>query len=161
MPLVTCDRCSYLSRVPDILRSYRLSDHVRITVEQKYAFCKQCSQVVNAEYIPTLTELNAALTEFVEANDPAGIKFLEEQIAWLKTRLSPARCLECGSSQIIFATVDEETDTAILEHPDCGGILFIRARGFELNRLWIFYTPEGQKIATYEVFPSRGLVNRD
>ncbi len=161
MPLITCNRCSHQSRISDILRSYGISDQVKVTIEQQYAFCKHCSGAVNAEYVPTLAELNAVLAEFIEANETEWIKGLEERIAWRQTRQSPARCLECGSTDIICAVVDEETNIATLEHPGCGGTLLIRTRGFELNRLWILYTSEGEKTGTYEVFASRGLVKRE
>ena len=137
-----CSRCSYERRIDDILRSYSISDKAHLTIRQRCAFCKQCSQVVRAEYIPTTEVIETELAEAKTLNAEEWIPDLLSYLDWRKTRVSPPRCLECGSTEIILSEIDERDDDDDIErikHPDCGGTITISPRGFSLNRLWIFY----------------------
>jgi hypothetical protein len=168
----------------DILRSYKLrDDDYGITIRQGFAWCGAYRQVVYAERLEELPALETELQQDALRGEefysglalPPGRDWREERdrhlselrcrIEWRRSRVSPPKCLECGSSSILLIPVtddddDENGESPEIEHPDCGGCLRVVAVGLARSRDWVFYTPEGDKIATYEAFPSKGLVQR-
>jgi hypothetical protein len=108
--------------------NYRLPNGSALHIEQQEAWCPICNRFVVAERIPTIEELEQALIE-LSLGDAQRLKLLalsgrpiaEEatelvrRLEWRRTRLSPARCLECGSPAIRPLPPDDE-----FSHPATG-----------------------------------------
>ncbi|MFN0021422.1 MAG: hypothetical protein ACKVP0_24490 [Pirellulaceae bacterium] len=75
---------------------------------------------------------------------------LRRRIKWRRSRQSPPKCLECGSTDLlVIPETDEENENQSpqgIEHPGCNGLLQVRGIGFSQNRAWIIYTSEGKKL---------------
>src|SRR5690349_7122426 len=116
-----CDQCSYEAEFVDQLRSYEVLDGSTVWIEQAFVWCDACREVRWGEKVPDLAELERKLAS-TRARDPKLVDFflsldskyetldeqiarriaeLESQIAWRRRRVSPPRCLECGSTEII------------------------------------------------------------
>jgi hypothetical protein len=181
----SCSRCSYQRRLHDILRSYKLCDDDHgITIRQTFAWCEACRHVVHAERLEDLSVLKSEFDHYTVQGEEfyswmglsRGSDWREERerhlnnlrrrIEWRESRANPPKCLECGSTNVlVFPETDDDNDECEQEpeinHPDCDGRLRVPCVGFALSRDWVFYTPDGDKIATYEAFPSKGLVKRE
>jgi hypothetical protein len=162
--VIFCDQCDYTKRLSQGLRSYEFADGQRLTIKSTFAWCSSCNDIVWAETMPGVSELQSQLEETTEdlAHITEGdegdwrlqyhkwIKDLNLRIEWRKGRVSPPKCLQCASTSILSANqlYDEPADNDYwrLEHPDCGGTIDIRSGGLSLNRLWLIYTPEGDRI---------------
>jgi hypothetical protein len=158
---ITCNSCDYGKRMSDQLRSYQLDGDERLTIRQAFAWCSTCKEIVWAEVIQDIQTLEDELTEwlvFLESpHDDIGDDYPHEQtmsqrIAWRRMRVSPPKCLECGSTEVSFAKEieDEERETEYWEfiHPECGGLIHIKGDSLVLNRSWTLYTPEGDLIGS-------------
>lgn len=69
------------------------------------------------------------------------VRELGARIAWRRIRTSPARCLECGSTDILPLQRSETrsgNDKLTLT----------------LDRRWIRYSPEGERRQAYEMYPT-------
>ena len=100
---------------------YQLDDGVSLSVEQTGAWCYDCSMVVAAEHVPSLAALDARIANL---DDPNHILLVgigraaldRERIAlpirrsWRSRRESPARCLECGSTDIFALDANDCTE---------------------------------------------------
>jgi hypothetical protein len=166
-----CDACGYTARLRHILRSYKCGDGLpdRVTIEQAPAWCAGCRAVVSAETIPGVDTIQRDIDSCTDADDESQehLDRLRRRLAWRKERQAGPKCLECGSQDLAFVRIEEPEDEELdqeeiihpMEHPGCGGTLaIVNWNGFSLNRLWIFYTPDGDKIDTFEASPSKGLV---
>jgi Zn ribbon nucleic-acid-binding protein len=168
-----CSVCGYHRRLAeDILRSYKLDEDVRVTIPVAYGWCECCAAVTVVEALPSLAKIDGDIA-FVDGegngdNSQQCREHLQCLRRWRANRISPAKCLECGSTRFErFEEIEEfnelsdwDEEWRPLIHPGCGGTLTLRGVGFSRSRIWFFYTPEGDKIAAYDVYASRGLVRR-
>jgi hypothetical protein len=159
---------------------YEFADGASIRLRPTIAWCCNCSDFVDAEWIPSLAELRS---ELVELNDPKSSRtswftfavppfdkppFIErsaqlhakakdeaaKRIEWRALRQSAPRCLICGTTDIRFPNDDQSVDI-----PGRGTAL-VECVGMCSTEFcnW-FYTPEGIRIArdtkpTYWQIPS-------
>lgn len=165
-----CSVCGYHRHLSeDVLRSYKLDEVTKVTIPVAYGWCERCAQVTAVEALPSLAKIDTDIALAAAAdNDARWREHLQALRRWRANRTAPAKCLECGSTH--FQQFDEVQESDDLDesdeeyrpliHPGCGGKLTVNAVGFSRSGAWIFYTPEGDKIAAYDVYASRGLVPR-
>ena len=83
-------------------------------------------------------------------------------LTWRKTRVTPPHCLECGSTQITHSTIDETSDIELSRASWLRGHYFYSTTRILPGIVFrIYYTPEGENLASYEVFPCTGMVTLD
>jgi hypothetical protein len=181
-----CDKCSYEADFSDPLRSYEMADGSTVTIERTFVWCSACREVRWGEQLTDLAQLERDLAA-TSAREPAVMeelsfsvsrhqtledllasrkKELESRIAWRRIRKSPARCLECGSTDItplvLTETDDGDEKWTLREHPGCGGIVTVLSQMvLSIDRRWFRYTPEGKKKQAYDMYPSKGAVPID
>jgi len=108
------------------------------------------------------------MTEVIERH----VTGLVQRIAWRQNRISAARCLECGSlniRELEHVERDWEADSdlpdeewILLGHGDCrGSIRVLPSASWALNRCWIHYTQEGERIQAFEMYAGKGAVPVD
>jgi hypothetical protein len=100
---------------------YVLDDGQLLPVRQCAAWCRGCDTLVSAEYIPSVAELELLVTEL----DRPGNKYLAAfgrsnvdemrrevmlRIIWRHSRISSAKCLDCGMTDIFPILEDACTD---------------------------------------------------
>jgi hypothetical protein len=130
---VVCDKCTYERHMPDTNYDYCLPDGGRLYVIRGRAWCFSCKQVVQAEYLLSLAEIESELRVINswprEPTRPSAIeatahirKQMELRKAFALRRRSPPRCLECGSSNITTQESGGEGNRGLV-HPECGGRL--------------------------------------
>lgn len=100
------------------------------------SWCRSCNILRNSEMLPSVAQISEMLAdlkakglseedcEFAKLIDETPDQFLanrlqklEAQLRWRTARNSPARCLECGSTDLDSVTLDEDG----FPHPNCGG----------------------------------------
>lgn len=164
-----CSACAYHRHLSeDVLRSYKLDEETKVTIPTGYGWCERCAEVTAVEALPSLAKIDADIALAADDNDARGRDHLQALRRWRASRIVPAKCLECGATS--FQRFDEVSDSddpegsdeeyRPLVHPGCSGTLTLRGVGFSRSGVWVFYTPEGEKIAAYDVYASRGLVRR-
>lgn len=147
---------------------YELADGTNIGLHSTIAWCCQCEDFVNAEWIPSLEYVENELDElrtpgsraydrhtsteppfdkspfkerrarnFAEAKVEAA-----QRVEWRRKRISPPKCLICGTCDIIFPS-DEDGTVEIpgrgIATVECGGMCSTEFCNW-------FYTPEGDRI---------------
>ncbi len=141
-----------------ITLKYRLADDSTLCIDQEAAWCKHCQRFVTAERVPSLEELEQFIHELEAPTQKhyfifgskegirAGIVQLETQLRWRRNRESAARCLSCGSTDVMPVRFDE--NRSFFLH----GKRFVEVdQGFADTRDWIAeYTPEGLAIPANE-----------
>ncbi len=167
-----CDRCHYRGLLDDVLRSYELAEHVTLNVKRGAAWCPRCQAVIWAEVIPSLPDIERRIAE-CERRDPSVIETalpsvnrleeLRRRADWLKTRTTPARCLECGTTDVTAMTTGHSRSGnekwTLSPHPNCGGTISVFSEPtLSLDRRWTRYTPDGLRIGDYSMSPSKGAV---
>ena len=164
-----CSVCGYHRHLcEDILRSYKLDEETKVTIPVAYGWCERCAAVTAVEALPPLAKIDADLALAAGDDDAGWQDRLQALRRWRANRAGPAKCLECASTRFEqFEEVPDSDDPHEPEeeyrpliHPGCGGALTLRGVGFSRSGVWVFYTPEGDKIAAYDVYASRGLVRR-
>jgi len=101
--------------------NYQLDGDVSLSVEQTGAWCYHCSMVVAAEHVPSLAALDARIADLDDPNHILLVGFgraaldrervaLPIRRSWRSGRQSPARCLECGSTDIFALDTDDCTE---------------------------------------------------
>lgn len=131
--------------------NYRLADGTLLYIEQKAAWCNACQSFGTAEAIPSIDELHSRIAElkapnqatyFVHGSDDGireAIKETGVRLAWRETRQSLARCLTCGSADIVPVLFDQD-QTCVIQ----GKKLILIGRGFADTEPWIAeFTSEG------------------
>jgi hypothetical protein len=148
-----------------VIRFYCLEDGYRIVMPSIIAWCENCKAVVKAEQVPDDSLIEAridqvesgSLDEFLRLDDQKRVKEIEYHkrvLAWRKSRISPAKCLVCGSSEFTELVEPEgypPTYPPGVTHVNFGGRnvkleLFLSGHfnsrgGNELN-----YDPEGNRV---------------
>ena len=136
-----CDNCKGAKVLSETLRSYLLPDQSTLNIFRTFAWCNRCTEVVWAERLPELDELSKP-----------------DAIEWRESRSAPAKCLTCGSSDIVPARAGH-TNSGKEKHeidcPACHGVIrVLREPVLSLDRGWILYSSEGDLIQDHEIFPS-------
>jgi hypothetical protein len=155
---VSCDRCTYQANAYDQGGVYRCTLNDTLTsapiVRHKFAVCKNCARIVNAEVIPELEALQHEIERFASIDHADGIARLLPYIEWRSNRKSPPRCLECGSTTLTQLGLSQDGKFEVTEHPTCGGTLSIKWVGMALIRGISVYTAEGEFLGlAVDVFP--------
>ena len=93
------------------------------------------------------------------------IEELRRRADWLKTRTAPARCLECGTTDVTAMKTGHSRSGnekwILSSHPNCGGTLSVFSEPtLSLDRRWTRYTPDGLRIGDYLMSPSKGAVSQ-
>jgi hypothetical protein len=108
---------------------YLLEDGFLLEVRTTPAWCRQCRDFTEGEHLEPLDELDQAWVE-------------ERRKEWRRERCSPAKCLSCGSADLLILPFDEETPS-----PTGQGTLLLRWMGMcstDWNN-W-YFMPEGERI---------------
>ena len=157
MQIIECDGCGYRGQV-------HLSNAVYATLDLKYGlpvyaqigWCFNCHQTVAVEEILDVGCLRRELAEAIESrgvvpsqtDDPQfEVAWANARVRWRLGRMSPARCLLCGSINIrnLGGNLGRRFATEAAEHPGCssGGTLRLAGCGYANYEGWNVYTPEG------------------
>ena len=158
---VKCDGCDYSQELETKSRQYELDDDEWLPIEPALGWCKQCASVQEVELLPELEETTERVRA-LKAKDPTVVAELEAQgrfaedevefhemiLAWLKDRRSPARCLECESTEFVLVFEPDldsgEYKRKESEHPECGGRLDISGLTVRPSGEPLIYSPEGE-----------------
>ncbi|RYD19143.1 MAG: hypothetical protein EOP88_20055 [Verrucomicrobiaceae bacterium] len=126
---VKCENCKGFHPLREGLPAYALPGEQTLYIQQAPAWCRQCAVVVLAERIPAIDELT----------DPAAV-------AWRQQRISPAKCLTCGSPDII-PSKPGLTHSGRKKHeigcPVCGGVIRIFEQPSLTRQGCTYHSPEG------------------
>jgi hypothetical protein len=152
MDIIVCTNCSYQHQYQSASYDYRLADGTRLYVLICRAWCSSCSNVVEAEYLRPIEEIDKELRTLDElSREDASTKETEVSARirnfWLQrrahvlTRHSPARCLGCGSTAITPWTPRKP-----LLHPGCGGELRLLSSAPSDMEVPILCDDEGNRI---------------
>lgn len=157
MQSTRCSGCDYKRDVYFSDRVYDVGNlKFGLPVLANLGWCFTCRQCVAVEYIPDLTQLIEELADlrrntecWQEENDSPNNRLVwaESRLQWRLRRKSPARCLECGSTDIReLSNYHKSLDGNTLgEHPNClgGGKLLLDGTAF-VNYLGLtVYVAEG------------------
>ena len=146
---------------------YEFADTTNLELRSRIAWCCNCFEFIDAEWIPSLEVIES---ELAELNDPTSFRassfasteqpfdkspFIErlaelyaeakveaaKRIEWRKTRKSPPRCLICGDTEVRFPGENQMIDI-----PGRGAAM-VQCMGMCSTEFsnW-FYTPEGIRI---------------
>lgn len=113
-------------------RYYLVNDNQMDSIDEIEAFCWACHQYVASErirnpeqcaaevrWLESLQGIERDEWEFVHGSLPTLIERHRIEIERWRSRKSPPRCLECGSTNILQCTLDENgQETGRLMHPD-------------------------------------------
>ena len=130
---VHCSSCSYGADADWVQGEYQLAGGVTLYVREELAWCLEENRLVRAEKLHVLEELIAELVACealadVEAEDEVtGFPITREHRArriaearaavdWRRRRVSPGRCLSCGTTSVAPIWRDEAPP-----HPGCAG----------------------------------------
>jgi predicted nucleic acid-binding Zn ribbon protein len=151
-----CDRCGQEYVVRQIQRYYELEDG-SLLVRRLPAWCHAEKTMVEAEAIDDVEALEriVAMVEAeveksggdhqTEFDNATTLDESRRRLRWRRTRRSPPRCLECGSTNV--ESVPESSDQGELRHPSCGGVLSLTAMDLEdLDSDPIRYDAEGIRL---------------
>jgi hypothetical protein len=136
-------------------RYYRLADGSTQMIDEQAAWCTRCRRVIAAEQLRPLPELERKLAELQQGDKPlldllsALFGSVEEEIVnirnkleWRQRRTSSARCLNCGSEDIVPLPFEGET-----VHPGNGRTIRVRCENrCDALRLDAYYSTEGIRI---------------
>lgn len=139
--------------------NYRLPDGNLLHVRQTECWCPNCNQIDIAERIQSIVELEKELELLRNPDDDDEEAFMlallsdpiEERIAdlelrliWRRERKSPAKCLRCGSTEIVPLPDSKE-----FSHPATGERVVVAGHGFASTAEWhAEFTPEGDVITS-------------
>jgi len=131
---------------------YRLPDGSTLPVEQQPAWCPSCKHFVLAGRVPDDEELERRLAEAQAAAPEAVARLgllgrspeeevaeLTRRVAWRRGRVSPPRCLHCGSGRVAALPDGDE-----FPHPETGERVVVTGSGFADMEPWVAeFSPEG------------------
>src|ERR1700722_1264246 len=129
-----CDRCGrkYRLRTGDfryyVVRwqpaNVPLSEQVGCS--DQAGWCYRCRRPRAIELIPRLEDLELTRVRLLDLGLTEQLSRVEAKIRWRKDRVSPSRCLWCGSAAV-------EAMIGKFRHPGCGGELAIVETPWLLN----------------------------
>jgi hypothetical protein len=123
-------------------------------LEATPGWCRRCGGVADVERVEPVAEIER---ELAELRDPGSERYrafrrvrakliagLERRRLWRAGRRSPARCLSCGSADVVAFPMNEA-----VPHPAGDGTVEARCIGFcrVAPHGWLF-TAEGERIAS-------------
>jgi hypothetical protein len=137
--------------------NYLLPDGKLLHVRQTPCWCSNCNRIDMAEHVESLDELESELARLRNPDDEEArmLAFIgtpiEERIAeielrmiWRRNRVSPAKCLQCGSTNIVRIP-----DTEEFSHPKTGERVVVADHGFASTDPWhAQFSPEGDAISS-------------
>ncbi|MEH6422372.1 hypothetical protein [Pseudomonas sp. CGJS7] len=130
-----CVGCSLEYGIPMKLRVYEGATELRMLTWP--AWCQQCEAPVLAEYLPSPAAILAEARALRRGDEiyayqissdfyldkpeylPTELARLDQLMQWRRTRKAPSQCLDCGCTDLMFASHPE----ASFWHPGCGGLL--------------------------------------
>lgn len=124
-------RCSKCGWSQDLRRHpcLRRFEGATLKLPYFYAWCLDQGRIVLSEWFPSLEDLAAERAEVAELRqsmpeedmvDVPTLDWVDQQIRWRRQRVSPPRCLECGTTRLVRGKDPRDTASPI-EHPGCGG----------------------------------------
>lgn len=131
---------------------YLLEDGSKIHVEQQPAWCRACDSFVPAELLQPVEHLEreiARLQSWLSGRwvMPSGqrkrgkemLAEVEKRLSWRRGRVSPPRCLQCGSIEVVPVPGSGE-----FSHPATGERVVSASSGFADAAPWFAaFSPEG------------------
>ena len=148
---------------------YEFEDGSRLDVHTIPAWCRRCAGMTHGENVETLEEIDRQLADLHDPDsqlyrftqrsllpeldhlmprDQFRLDLIEKakkRRLWRERRVSPPRCIHCGSADIVIFRLVEPTP-----HPAGAGTIEVSAVGMcstQFNE-W-FFTPEGERIARH------------
>tara|TARA_R110002049_G_scaffold133887_2_gene293272 strand:+ start:177 stop:740 length:564 start_codon:yes stop_codon:yes gene_type:complete len=147
---------------------YEFGDGTNIGLRPTIAWCCRCSDFIDAEWIPSLDQIKNELRELTDPSSRRASSFTSTEppfdkspfierrarlyaeakdeasrrIQWRADRVSPPKCLICGSTEIHFPG-DDQT----VEIPGHGTATVNWTGMCSTDFCNWFYTPEGDRIA--------------
>jgi hypothetical protein len=143
---------------------YELADSVHLDVYNIPVWCRTCNEFSHGENLRTLESIDEKIRSLRDPKSPLyqmtrygmveeltgnGAAQLESSLAelhkrrrWRESRMSAAKCLHCGTTEIVPLPLDQP-----IPNPQGEGEIELSMRGMcstEFNE-W-FYTPEGDRI---------------
>lgn len=134
--------------------AYRLEKPPDVYLWKQYAWCSSCQGVVPAERLLPSAESEEYLTHTPSPKLRQNAERYQQIIAF---RESPARCLNCGGTEIIPASGD--WPEYCVTHPDCGADIILRYTGSApQSRETAVYSSEGEFLLKADgiLLPGRG-----
>lgn len=139
--------------------NYRLATGDLLHVRQTECWCSTCKRIDMAERVESLDELQSELERLQHPDEDESrmIAFIgvpiekriaetELRINWRRDRISPPKCLHCGSTDITRIPDADE-----FRHPKTGERVVVAGRGFASTAEWhAEFTPEGDVISSVE-----------
>lgn len=138
--------------------NYRLPDGSTLSIGQQPAWCWACRAFVLAEELSSIASLEEEIHR-LEAADPEALRTwafvsngepvqdriteLHRRIEWRRGRISPPRCLHCGTLEIVPIPWTGE-----FPHPQTGERVIVVSSGWADAAPWIAdFSPEGEQLA--------------
>jgi hypothetical protein len=139
---------------------YEFEDGSRIDVRSEPVWCRRCGNYTHGESIESLDEIDRQLADLEDPHSelyrmteaslsgPGGrfrrhwLELTEQRRRWRERRISPPRCLLCGSTELVSLPKGVE-----VPDPRGAGTVVLRVIGHcstSFNE-W-FFTPEGERI---------------
>jgi hypothetical protein len=139
---------------------YELEDGSHIDVRSRPVWCRRCGDFTDGESIESLDEIDRQLADLVDPRSelyrlaqrslirPRGrfrrhwIELTKQRRQWREQRLSPPRCLLCGSTDLVSLPEGVE-----VPNPRGAGTVVLSVIGH--CSTWFnewFFTPEGERI---------------
>ena len=150
---------------------YEFPDGCLIDLETHLAWCANCRTFTDGELIQSPDEIRqqiadlqnpeSAAYKFAEWNEQqiematgksdanyreSRITQLASRLKWRLQRIAPPKCIQCGSTDIVFPLSMDETESEI-EIPDVGPVRVESAGISSTEFMNWFFTPEGDRIA--------------
>lgn len=153
--LVTCSQCALRRELGVPPKAYVLADGGVLPIQDAFGWCDSCEGVTACEALPEIAEVEHLLAQALRKDNERLAAELEHTRNWISRRVSPPRCLDCGSTSIHQFPLgwslycDEESDQDFLDipHSGCQGMLHVEMCGWSLYRaVDARYSPEGEKL---------------
>lgn len=142
---------------------YQLTDGSRIDVETTPVWCHRCGRFTDGEQVEPLEEIDRRLVELADPSSETcrelsllggprtgggdevlrgEIERLTRQRAWRERRVTPAKCILCGSPDIVVFPLDQS-----VPHPAGAGTVEVGVAGMCSPRWndW-YFTSEGDRV---------------
>lgn len=150
----TCSVCAFTEEIVERRTyAYKLSGTLRVYMFTQFAWCPVCSCIVRAEKLMG----SDMIDQFIAGIDkPAFTRDLERYRQVMLNRQSLARCLDCGSMDIV-AAMHGEHEQYELPHPGCEGKITMEPDG-QLTpwAMYSVYTTEGAYVGEEEGYAYLG-----
>lgn len=155
---VRCQGCDYEDTVSGGTDyAYRLAEWPDVFLWVQFAWCQNCSRVVQAE---DLLPPKASEEWMAGHTNRRALKDARRYREMIDARRPPPRCLSCGSVDILPASGHTgERWEWIVPHPPCNGEILIAGKIYTSGiPATAVYTPEGEFLERVDglLLPGRG-----